>query len=163
MTLSMRSFLFLMVFALSFSAQARMSRWTRFAKRMGCGSFLTAPTLDPSVQEILGDLGSHVKVSAALDQDDLFHVKARIYSTKIFSGLSAMSGDATDELNFYVSSDEIIIQSLDNIVSNDGFRIVSRLPEHFPYARISRSECRFDVRYLAPFIEEFKKLGYAFY
>lgn len=158
-----RSFIILVIFALSFSAQARTSPWTRFVKRMGCGIFLAAPTIDPSVQQIIDDLGSHIKVSAAPDGSDLFHVKARFYSTKVFSEMNAMTADSTHELNFYISSDEIIIQSLDNVLSNDGFWVVSRLPEHFPFARMSKIECRFDIRYLAQFIDELKKLGYAFY
>lgn len=143
------------------SVPKRLARYA--AKVLGCEKyFVSTSPLNDQVAQFVRDHAEHTTISIDPDDQSIRHVRAHIYPKKYFN-CDNVCGDATDEFNFYVSEGEIIIRSLDSVLSNRAFRIITHLPEHFPYARISGTAVSFDIEYFSTFIEEIEKIGFAFY
>ena|GEM_PF-4235477 len=159
------------VLTVSMGAQARTlnketlsKRLARYAaKLVGCEKyFVTTAPLDSQVAQFVRDYAAHTSLKVDPDDANLRHVRAHVYPKKLFN-CDNICSDATDEFNFYVSENQIVIQALDSIMSNRAFRIVTRLPEHFPYAQISATTISFDLEHFSTFIAEIQKIGFAFY
>ena len=162
MGFGIRSVLFVALFSISFSAEARSFRLSKLLRAIGCGQLLSAQTRILDVRATLGDVGVHTQLTVDPSDDDLVHVQAHIFNAKEFSAEN-IAPDLRDEFNFYVSSKEVFVRAIDSRTSNRAFHVIEKLPERFPYARKVRTGFSFDLKHLPLFIAEIRKLGFEFY